>query len=84
MANGHGGKREGSGRKPKAEEQNLIEKLGPYEAKALKALIDAVEDGKSWAVTLYMAYMYGKPKETVNNNVNFDGFSIKDALRFKK
>ena len=59
----HGGKREGAGRKPKAEEQKLIEKLSPLESKAFKALDNAIQEEHSWAVKLYFEYMYGKPKE---------------------
>lgn len=61
----HGGKRKGAGRKPKAEEQKLIEKLSPLETKAFKALDNALQDEHSWAVRLYFEYMYGKPKEKV-------------------
>lgn len=52
-----------AGRKPKNEEQKLIEKLTPLQDKAFKALEDALADGSSWAVKIYMEYMYGKPKE---------------------
>ena len=54
-----------AGRKPKAEEQALIEKLSPLEPKAFKALNNAIQDEQSWAVKLYFEYMYGKPKEKV-------------------
>lgn len=61
----NGGAREGAGRKPKAEEQKLIEKLSPMEATAYKALSEAVEKGHSWAIKMWFEYMYGKPKEKV-------------------
>jgi hypothetical protein len=61
----HGGKREGAGRKPKAEEQRLIEKLSPLEDKAFKALENAIDEEHSWAIKLYFEYTYGKPKEKV-------------------
>lgn len=54
-----------AGRKSKAEEQKLIEKLTPLEDKAFKALDNAIQDEQSWAVKLYFEYMYGKPKEKV-------------------
>lgn len=54
---------QGQGRKPKADEQRLIEKLTPLESKAFKALSDALSDGSNWAVKLYFEYVYGKPKE---------------------
>lgn len=61
----NGGARPGAGRKPKAEEQLLIEKLSPLEAKAFKALENAIDDEQNWAVKLWFEYMYGKPKEKV-------------------
>lgn len=59
----HGGKRKGAGRKSKAEEQRLIEKLSPLEPIAHKALNNALNGEESWAVKLYFEYMYGKPKQ---------------------
>ena len=53
-----------AGRKPKAEEQKLIEKLKPLEPKAFKALETALADKQNWAVKLYFEYVYGKPRET--------------------
>jgi hypothetical protein len=72
------------GRKPKAEEQKLIEKLSPLEPLAFKALTDAIKEGKDWAVKLFFNYQYGMPKQIVdqNNNVtvsNFDITKIYDA-----
>jgi hypothetical protein len=65
----HGGKRENAGRKPKDEEQNLIEKLSPLNDLAFKALEKGLRDGASWAVKLYFEYNYGKPKETKDINL---------------
>lgn len=53
----------GSGRKSKADEQNLIEKLSPLEPMAFDALTDALENKKDWAVKLFFEYMFGKPKQ---------------------
>ena len=53
-----------AGRKPKAEEQAIIEKLSPLEPLAFKALENSLEEEESWAVKLYFDYVYGKPKET--------------------
>ena len=39
----NGGKRQGAGRKPKVEEQKLIEKLTPFNDLALKALQEGLE-----------------------------------------
>lgn len=51
------------GRKSKAEEQNLIEKLSPLEPMAFDALTDALENKKDWAVKMFFEYMFGKPKQ---------------------
>lgn len=59
----HGGRREGSGRKSKAEEQNLCEKLSPLEDKVFKQLDNAIGNGDSWAIKMYFEYMYGKPRD---------------------
>ena len=60
----HGGKRDNAGRKSKAEEQKLIEKLSPLENTAHKKLKEAIEEGKDWAIKLYFAYMYGQPSQS--------------------
>ena len=44
MENVKGGAREGSGRKSKAEEQKLIEKLSPMEATAHAKLSEAIDE----------------------------------------
>jgi hypothetical protein len=54
------------GRKPKAEEQKLVEKLSPLEPKAYQALEDAIDDNQSWAVKIFFEYMYGRPKQAVD------------------
>lgn len=76
---GTGGKREGAGRKRKSHEQNLVEKLKPYEDEALKVLVKEAKAGKSWALKLFMAYLYGMPKvnlqvESTDQNTPLVGF----------
>lgn len=56
----HGGKREGSGRKPKAKEQELVEKMSPYDDDILDVLVQNALAGKPWAVRLFYAYRWGK------------------------
>ena len=63
-----------AGRKPKAEEQKLIEKLQPFEKDALNALEKAVKNGSSWAIKLYFEYKYGKAKE--HKDITTNGESI--------
>jgi len=57
---GHLGK---AGRKPKVEEEALIERLSPLDDTAFNALKKGIEDGCYWAVKLFFQYRYGKPKE---------------------
>ena len=59
-----------AGRKPKAEEQKLIEKLSPLEPLAHAKLKEAIEANQKWAVQLYFNYMYGKPRETKDITLN--------------
>ena len=60
----NGGAREGAGRKPKADEQKLVERLSPYDDEALNVLIEAVRDKEKWAVQMFFNYRYGRPVET--------------------
>ena len=76
----HGGKREGAGRKPKADEIKLIERIDNVidQDKAMMKLGELVMDGNMQAIKLYFEYRYGKPKESVDihttgeNMVNFN------------
>ena len=68
----HGGKRQGAGRKSKADEINLIEKLSPLEDAAYQALKKGVESGDFKYVQLFYNYYAGKPKETKDITINED------------
>ncbi len=61
-----------AGRKPKAEEIKLVERLSPLEDDALRALTDGVKSGDIKWITLYLNYYLGKPRETRDINVNED------------
>lgn len=65
----NGGKRPNSGRKSKAEELGLKEKLQPMEADFLKVLHRELKKGNPVALKMFAEYYYGKPKETVDLNV---------------
>jgi len=67
-----GGARKGAGRKRKDVEQKLVETLTAYDEVAMEALIDAVKDGESWAIKLFMEYRYGKPVARIEGNVDMD------------
>tara|TARA_R110001606_G_scaffold58897_2_gene140520 strand:- start:521 stop:781 length:261 start_codon:yes stop_codon:yes gene_type:complete len=66
----HGGKRQGAGRKAKAEEQKLIENLTPMSGLALESLQRGLEKKEQWAVKLFFEYFYGKPQQKVDVTSN--------------
>jgi hypothetical protein len=83
--NKRGGQRQGSGRKSKAEELSLIEKLTPLEPKAFAVLAQALDDHKDWAVKLFFQYQFGMPKQVVDQNTThtINDFDLKDIVNFK-
>lgn len=87
-----GGAREGAGRKPVAEEQ----KVNSLFIEALKEMYkkDTDDEAKKTFVKdtlmesqrgqLFIAeHIFGKPKETVDQNVNINNFDLKDIIKFK-
>lgn len=60
-----GGKRQGAGRKSKAEEYQLIEQLDKTidPQIAIDKLHEMIKNGDKQALTLYMGYRFGKPTE---------------------
>ena len=72
----------GSGRKSKADEQKLIEKLTPLAEPAYKALNNALKDEQGWAVKLFFEYMYGKPKQVIDQtNHNYNQELTKEDIK---
>ena len=80
----NGGSRKGAGRKPKADEQKLIERLTPLDNAAYKALENGLKDDQSWAVKLFLEYRHGKPKQVIDqtNTHTINDFNIKDLIKF--
>lgn len=68
----NGGAREGAGRKPKAVEVELIEKLTPLEPLAYEALMQGLKQGDFKYVQLFYNYYAGKPRETKDITINED------------
>ena len=64
------------GRKPKAEEQKLIEHLTPMSSIALEALQEGMEKKQQWAVKLYFEYFYGKPQQRVDVTTNDESLNV--------
>ena len=80
----HGGKREGAGRRSKADEIKLIERIDNVidQDKAMQKLGELVMDGNMQAVKLYFEYRYGKPKESIDLNTTGDNLvSFNDLLK---
>ena len=69
---GWGGKRTNAGRKAKADELQLLEKLSPMEDLFLQVLEDGLKKGDYKFAQLYANYFYGKPKETQDITLNQD------------
>ena len=61
-----GGVREGAGRKSRADEQLLVEKLSPLEPLAFAALTAGLSEGRDWAVKLFFSYKFGQPRQTID------------------
>ena len=66
----------GAGRKPKAEEQKLIEKLTPLNELALDSLKKGLEKKEQWAVKLYFEYFYGRPQQRVDVTTNEESLNM--------
>ena len=65
-------RKKNSGRKPKIEEIELIERLTPLEPLAFKALEQGLKDQDFRFVQLYYNYYAGKPRETKDITINED------------
>jgi hypothetical protein len=85
-----GGKRENAGRKPVADEN----KVNTLFQSALKTFykVDTDDEAKVKLVHTLMEsqrgqifiseHLFGKPKETIDNNHSFNNFDIKDLFKF--
>jgi hypothetical protein len=62
----HGGKRQGAGRKSKAEEQKLIERLTPLDDVAFAALEEGLNNREFGYVKMFFEYRFGKPQDKVD------------------
>ena len=60
--NNGGTKGNKGGRKSKADEQLLLDRLSPYDDLALKVLSEQMEANEPWAIKLFFSYRYGMPK----------------------
>ena len=81
-----GGKREGAGRKSKAEEIKLIEALDKHidSDRVFSVLQGLIEEKNIKAIQIYLDRRYGKPKESVTLNSEGFNISFKDILKVDK
>lgn len=72
-----------AGRKPKAQELELIESLGAYDDIAKEKLIEGVTAGSFHHLKLFFEYRYGKPKQIVDvttNGESINQFDLKTTV----
>lgn len=70
-----GGKREGQGRKPKAKELKLLERMDnvlgdDWEDGLLQSAYEQAKKGSYQHLSLILAYKYGKPQDKVDVTTN--------------
>ena len=75
-----------AGRKPKADEIKLIEKLDQLIDKdsVIKKLNELIEDGNFNALKLYFEYRYGKPKESIDITTAGQSLAFNELIGFDK
>ena len=59
-----------SGRKPKADEIAMIEKLSPLDDQAFEALKEGIERNEFQYIRLFFHYRWGKPRQTQDVTIN--------------
>jgi len=76
---------QGQGRKPKAEETKLIEKLSPYNDLAINLLVEKLREKDMNALKMFMEYMHGKPRQSIESdtNITINDFDLREHLGFK-
>lgn len=81
---GPGGRREGAGRKPKADEIKLIEQMDAVAVpeQAWKALWAKCEEGDTQAIKTWLNYRFGMPKQSVD--VTSQGENINKPIEWIK
>jgi hypothetical protein len=86
-----GGKRVGSGRKPIEDEKKVNEIISialksfykvDTDSEAKEKLIHTLMDSQRGQIFI-SEHLFGKPKETIESNISFNDFSIKDLVNIK-
>jgi hypothetical protein len=77
-----------AGRKSKDEELKIRNLTSPYALDAIQTVVEIMTSDKSRpadrlsAAKLLIEYTYGKPKETIDQNLTVSNFDIKDLFKF--
>lgn len=84
-----GGSRQGAGRPKKIVEENIASlfDLTIDRNEVVRKMRELILKGDARMITLYLAYMFGKPTENVKQDINMTGdvnISLKDMLKFKE
>jgi hypothetical protein len=84
MANGHGGPRQGGGRKPKADEIAIIESMDAIAVpeQAWRALWNKCQEGDTQAIKTWLNYRFGMPKQAVD--ITTQGEKVGPQIVWKK
>lgn len=64
----NGGARPGAGRKSKAAEAALVERLSPMDDTALTKLKEGIAKGDFQFIKMFFEYRFGKPKEKIEHS----------------
>ena len=89
---GKGGKTEGSGRKPKADEEKVntifVNAMKTFykvdtDEKAKEQLVHTLLDSQRGQIFI-SEHLFGKPKETIETTHNLNNFDIKEMFQIDK
>jgi len=78
------GENRNAGRKPKATELQLIERLTPLEEIALKSLEKGVKSGELGFLKLFLEYRFGKPKQMQEITIKENGLRDWNVIYFER
>jgi len=70
------GGNKGCGRKPKAYETKLAEKLSPYNDDIIQIMVEKAMQGDKDMIKLYLGYLHGQPKVSTTNDTTITTQSI--------
>lgn len=78
------GGNKGCGRKPKAYETKLAEKLTPYNDDIIQIMVTKALEGDKDMIKLYMGYLHGQPKVKSENETTVTTQSIEQKKLLDK